>query len=208
MPKIKKKRAKRLTQFRKQANDSEFLPRYPSGSVANYKKYGKKFVKLFMTRQADATRVIQTDKEKFGVNLAFNGHESHCVITLTYNSLLSGERYLPHKIADLKIGFEESTLIVEAMQTDKNRRVHLNRFRNATKGTPPLDFMLHEAEKTARRLGFREIKIRKPETLYYYHLPVSTQKDSVVQHHMKVLYGRIARANGFSEEEFFYVKKL
>ncbi|MFA6064279.1 MAG: hypothetical protein WCW44_05475 [archaeon] len=111
----------------------------------------------------------------------------------------------------LGLGFKENAVIVESMQTRKEAIPALNAFRRATK-KQALNFMLKEVEEKARELGFSEVKIRTPETLFFFHFPHKvkspTLSDKQIRAQMKVLYARVASAEGYKREGIFYVKRL
>ncbi len=111
----------------------------------------------------------------------------------------------------LGIGFKEDAVVIESMQTRKEARPALNSFRRLTK-KQPLNFMLNQVEEHARELGFSEVKIRTPETLYFFQFPhkvkTQTMSDKQIRAQMKILYARVASAQGYKREGIFYVKKL
>ncbi|MEK6959314.1 MAG: hypothetical protein AABW59_04690 [archaeon] len=115
----------------------------------------------------------------------------------------------PH--AWLGLGFEKGIVIVESMQTRKDSTPQLNAFRRIT-GKQALNFMLQELEKKARESNFGEIRIRAPQTLYYYNFPHLSEgtlmNERQVRAQMKVLYARVASAEGYKREGNFYVKRI
>jgi len=111
----------------------------------------------------------------------------------------------------LGLGFKEDSVIIESMQTRKEAIPTLNAFRRVSK-KQALNFMLNKVEEHARELEFNEVKIRTPETLYFFHFPhkvkVQTMSDKQIRAQMKVLYARVASAEGYKREGNFYVKRL
>jgi hypothetical protein len=154
--------------------------------------------------------------------LAFNGrnerryyfgkdlpnYESKHTLTITCEPKV--RYFLPTiTLSWLSLGFEKKSLIIEGMQTRTDSKKWLNEFRRATK-KQAIDFMLEKAEERARELGFEQIKIRKPEFLYWYQnasVPYGKTKKQV-QRQIKILYQKIALKYGYKIENNFYVKEL
>jgi hypothetical protein len=199
-------REKRLNTFHRKRIVT-FNAKYPSGTEENYAKFGKGFVNWFKPRE------YKEGGKSFAMYSKTSAYEATYEIILIAKEktvqrhtkqIQAWDRHLAH----LRIGFEKNSLIIEAMQTEINVNNYLNSFRRATK-EKPLDKMLKEAEQTARLVGFKQVKIRKPQTLFYYMNPANTRlSDKSIQRNMRILYGRIAKANGYKEEEFYYTKTL
>jgi hypothetical protein len=119
--------------------------------------------------------------------------------------------YFAPRMAWLGLGFREKAVIVEVMQTKKENSTQLNTFRRMT-GKQALNFMLQELERRAREVGFEEVRIRSPETLFAFQFPIksknSTLTDKQIRAQMKILYARVAKAEGYVREKFYYVKRL
>ncbi len=115
------------------------------------------------------------------------------------------------KLAKLSLGFERDALIIEAIQGRSGTKTISNEFWRTAK-TPPLDFLLKTAEEHAKKLGLKQIKLRRPETLSYYFTPWilmgSKAKSEEIRANMRILYTKLAKKQGYTKEEFFYVKKL
>ncbi|MEI7961507.1 MAG: hypothetical protein WCI04_04175 [archaeon] len=112
------------------------------------------------------------------------------------------------------------------MQNHFESKNSINAFRRIAKGGQPLQLMLGLVETHARKLGFKEIKIRRPETLFYYQSPLThnrhtkatdeilvktgktVSEEKFIRRQMKILYARITSQMGFVRGEFFYTKKL
>ena len=73
--------------------------------------------------------------------------------------------------------------------------------------------LLRRVEETAQKNGYAEVKIRAPETLYWYKQPATVEKDREkeirgVQWRMRRFYAKIAHANGYTRMGNYYVKGL
>ncbi len=175
--------------------------RFATGGHDACQKYGKGFEKFFKELTLHAGP--KTRREYF-VRYGLNIFESETALQLYLNG------GWPYPLAHVAIGFQKNTLIIEAMQTTKkHRRKNLNEFRRVAKELP-LDFLLKQAEQTAKKAGLKEVRIRRPETLYYYAKPARHDGLTLeqLQRNMRILYGRIARANGYKKELFFYTKRI
>jgi hypothetical protein len=117
------------------------------------------------------------------------------------------------RVGWLGIGFERNAVIIEVMQTCRHNSINrplLNEFRRLSK-KPVLNYLLEQAEENARKNGFKQIKIRVPETLYYYeHLDMShaVTNEEGVRLAMRRLYQKTAREEGYKRKGIFYVKDL
>ncbi|MBI4043892.1 MAG: hypothetical protein HY393_03755 [Candidatus Diapherotrites archaeon] len=118
-------------------------------------------------------------------------------------------------LVQAKLGFERKAVIIEALQGKRGNVKDVQRM-NAALGMPWPNYLLQETEKHARACGFKKVKIRKPETLYYYKHPAVPVKTGEapgpvierVQARMRALYEKAAQAMGYHEEPGFYVKNL
>lgn len=118
----------------------------------------------------------------------------------------------------IKLGFEKDTVIVEAMQGMPNsiRQIDkINRFLQQ----PWANFIISVIEKHAKKKGYKQVKIRKAETLHYFQKPYIKNKHSLstikyqvavnrVQAQMKKRYHETALTLGYREEKYYYVKDL
>jgi|GEM_PF-2390409 len=106
------------------------------------------------------------------------------------------------------IGFEEDALVIEAIQgKEKTEKTLKNEFWRTAK-TPLLEFLLKTAEEHARSLGFSRVKIRRPETMYYYEKPFTSADHHIVRKGMRKLYSQLATKFGYKKGKFFYEKNL
>jgi hypothetical protein len=210
---------KRRTQFVKQ----RMFTQYPSVSTKEYQLYGRNFFRAFPIQEFGGGN----ERKYFILGDPTGSYESNREIVLLCNfreeqktrenTLLESRPKLKATaiLGHLAIGFEKDAIIIEAIKgpTTTNGkqkyRTLLNEFWRITK-QKPLEKMLQEAENHAKSLGFKEIKIRRPETLCFYENPFieSDKPLNEIRANMKILYGRIAKNRGYTKEEFYYVKKL
>ena len=134
--------------------------RHRSGTIRRIKDFGKNFAKTFKTQDI-------IGKNHFQVEIRRKGHESSLTISINKLSKVKNDNGIGH----LCLGFGKNTVFIESIQGKYNRKSKLNDFRRAVKGKPWQNYLLEEVEKHSRELGFTKIKIRAPETLYYYHHP-------------------------------------
>lgn len=167
---------------------------YPSAQTENHKN-GKLFIKLF------ENFVVKKRKNHFGVELQtkeFRAVEAKNTVVLTDKSEKGKETVL----ARIGIGFDKEALIIEVIQGRKKGEEKRNIFRSIIK-TNWTNFMIQQIEKNARKCGFNEIKIRRPETLNAYQL-----QNQEIKEQMRILYYSIAKAMGFEKKGPYFVKKL
>lgn len=205
------------------AKKKPFTVLFKTTSKENYNTYGKNFIEKFKPVQ-----IPTKDKRVF-----FIGKSTNYIIespqSLAVECILEEEQKINlrkvknvqillknkrPKIATIALGFEKDVLIVEAIQENSEQKKLRNEFWRKTK-TRPLEKLLAEAESTAKQMGFKQIKIRRPETLYYYLYPVSEvgtehifKRRKEIQAGMRVTYNRLAKQNGYTKGEFYYTKQL
>jgi hypothetical protein len=116
----------------------------------------------------------------------------------------------------LKIGFDRQAVIIEAMQGEAEFGREIKEM-NQKLGKPWANYLLQCVETDARRAGYTQVKIRRPETLYYYEhgvLDTYTDRNQAVgqnpevQKRMREMYGLIAKRMGYRKEGDFFVKDL
>ncbi|QQR92723.1 MAG: hypothetical protein IPJ89_00575 [Candidatus Iainarchaeum archaeon] len=183
----------------------------PTARRKNILKYGKPFIELFpvvkiSTRGADF-RIEPTEtmgESPIGIGIFHNAHYG------------SGE-----PLAQVKIGFEKHSVIVEAIQGTKpnaNKFVMSNQelmhaFKKATGMTWPR-FLIAQVEKHAAAMGFKRVKIIKPEKNPYYEWHLAPRDGKTypqspdVQRRMKALYYGVARNMHYRAEGNYLVKEL
>ncbi|MDD3083717.1 MAG: hypothetical protein PHP82_01715 [Candidatus ainarchaeum sp.] len=187
---------------------STLLGQYNSGREKNYYLYGKKFSESF------PEKIIVFNKNKYKIS---------CV-----NSLFEGQKEIQLeqffdkktsiKTARLCIGFEKNTLVIESIQGTRGLNTHLNKFRRIedkksgkTKGEHAFNFLLQQIESHAKKQGFKEVKIRVPESLYSYWFPNLEKvglNQKQIQTKMKILYEKVATSCKYVRKGNFFVKKI
>lgn len=112
-------------------------------------------------------------------------------------------------MGSIKLGFQPHTVVIEAIQGEAAKTL-LQKFARLT-GMKWTDQLMRAVEEHAREQGYKAIKIRRPETLYYYrvhsHTTQAPQPPSV-QASMRALYYSVARAHHYKKQAEFLVKEL
>ncbi len=155
---------------------------------------GKRFLKTFKKFE------IRKRKNNFVVEAKTQGTcaiESKNTIVLIDRS-----KRKPSVLARIGIGFEKEAIILEVIQGRKKGEEERNAFRSLTKSNWP-NFMINQIEQHARECGFKEIKIRRPETLHAYQL-----QGPEIQKQIRTLYYSIAEKMGFEKKWPYFEKKL
>jgi len=195
-------RQKRLAQTKRFA-EGRGGGRYGSASSESYKRYGREMLEGMPHRVffGAAGRSYKINWNAFSI-------ESNNAVEIVAG-LPAQKGRVERSIAMVSVGFEKNAVIIEAMQANINAKTLLNEFRRAAK-EKPLDKILQELEEISRKKGFRQVKIRRPETLDYFEKPVNRLNMTTKQtrRQMKILYQRVALHNGYAPERFFYVKRL
>jgi hypothetical protein len=177
----------------------DWMVKFGTAMQETYVKLGRSFIEKFNSRtigkKNDRTYLIQADE--LGLYDSARQVQIICQEGKENN-------YLGH----LSLGFTKSGLIIEAIQGTMGKKQMQREFWRLGK-KPIFEFMLHEIEEHAKKLGFRYIKIRRPETLYYYKKPyLKTKSDKEIRRSMRILYDKVARHAGYKKEEFYYTKAL
>jgi hypothetical protein len=212
---VRKRRETRLEKFLKEKRSTakySFIKKrminksFKSGNKESYNKFSNDFCESF------ESKIIKGKKYDFKIGIG-NGH-FESIQTLQLRR--SGEPFSKYeKNAWISLGFEKNTLIIESMQTDKLSKTILNNFRRTTK-KQALNYLIEEAEKHAKKRGLTQVKIRKPQTLGWYQDPYVPEllpnskmpNEREIRANMRILYRRVAKRQGYLEEEFYYTKKL
>jgi hypothetical protein len=221
----------RRAEFVKEGFTVRTSVKFISTSKINYARFGRRFCETFRAQrfQGRNQRTYNINLSQFGVFESDRELSVTCTLPSEQAAKFDSEQFghlgrvqITVNLGNMPIGFERDSLIVEAIKgTSKRFNPLANDFWRTTK-QKPLDKLLEEAEKQAQTLGFSEIKIRRPETLYYYETPwvtepemlppnwveIKAKKQREIRANMRILYGRIARNHHYTKEEFYYVKKL
>jgi len=179
--------------------------KYDTATKKSYALYGRKLLDGF-----DIKTLCFSQGQEFRVSSHEPIHESQNALKL----FSVGEKTLEKisgKVAQIGLGFAPEEVIIEAMHTNSYLKVELNRFRRATH-TPALNYLLRMVEIKARGKGFKRIKIRRPETLRWYQtekiFPSRGMTKKEAQAQMRILYNKIAKAEGYTKQGMFYVKEI
>ena len=132
------------------------------------------------------------------------------------------------RVADVNLGFEREAVIVEAMHGHEKMQPWIERFREMHE-KPVFNFVLERVEEHARLLGFKQVKIRVPESLWFFKSPslfgnkmaklarITDLKEREkqgekakedIRRGMEALYKAVAKAMGYKRKGLFYVKRL
>lgn len=179
---------------------------YKTANSERIETYGKEFVETFpkITLKGKKRRAFVVD----------TGHsclESRKSVRLAvYNAEAGKVKGIPADVAFLKLGFSKNAAIVEAIQGTAGWQPEFERFR-ALHGKPWANYLVEKLEEQARRTGFRQVKIRAPESLFwYYHKSKDESNSDYLERRkrMEALYNNVANAMGYSRKGNFFVKGL
>ena len=177
--------------------------RYDTARKKAMEEFGKRFTDQFPTKRLKGPKGTN-----FIVGLSKSKYESLLSVAITTN--VSGVR-LP--TAEAKLGFEKEAVVIEALQGNKGMKAELERFRQSKDNPqrmPGLNFLVATIEARAKEKGFKEIKIRVPESLHYYYFPAGeasiTPKEN--RRRMETIYERVAKTMGYKRKGLFFVKRF
>lgn len=196
--------------------------RYATATEKRARRFGKQFIDSF------SDRVLRGVKRKrFVISLQPVGLECANSITIEHQDITRVTKAVadlkqPHAgIARLGLGFERKAIIVEMIQGKKGMLTAFDQFRQSPdnpKQMPWADFLLKKVENHAIKHGFTSVKIRIPQTTYYYWNPmISTagktreqikKEKREIQEIMEKRYKLIANDNGYEIKGKFFVKEL
>lgn len=197
-------------------------PRFKTASEESYELYGRGFIERFKAVEFSSKKgTFTVGKTKKFIPESSQALTVECKIeegqTSDFSNLTDLKAVLKNskpRIATVSLGFEKGTVIIESIQENKMQKTLRNEFWRITKKRP-VELLLSEVEATAKRLGFKSIRIRRPETLHYYMYPINdnykidySQRKQEVQAGMRTTYSRIANKFGYAKGEFFYTKAL
>jgi len=202
-----KPRFRRLVELYKKANYRIGLPlgtyprrtRYRTGSETSAQKFGKSFIETFKLVPLQGQR---------GRKFTIAGGKM-CSEAATTISLKTEDRKSSRQIATVGIGFEKDAVIIEMVQGGLRSQSDLDRFR-ALQGKPWANDLIERIENHAKERGFRQVKIRVPESLYYYHYPAFATKAEAVEirERMEKFYSSFADAMEYERKTRFFVKTI
>ena len=167
---------------------------YPSAQAENHMK-GKTFIETF------ENFVLNKRKNHFRIEIQTQGLravEARNTIVLMDMSKKKQKIVL----ARIGIGFDKDAIIIEVVQGRKKGEEERNAFKSLVQKNWTT-FMIEKIEDRAKKCGFKEIKIRRPETLTAYQL----QKPEI-QRQIRILYYSIAKSMNFKKRGPYFVKNL
>ena len=179
--------------------------RKPTASTRALRTIGRMFIERF------PTRVVNT----IGIRLNGDVYESPIGIHLTV-----GGPTMPVLRASAKIGFDCGAVIIEGIQGVSESG---NELKQATErlGKPWPNYLLEMVEENARACGFHQVRIRRPETLYWVQQPVqynikSRENEKItneaekraLQKQIIGFYAIIAKKMKYKKQGDYYVKEL
>ncbi|MBM3282519.1 MAG: hypothetical protein FJY86_04245 [Candidatus Diapherotrites archaeon] len=169
----------------------------------NILKYGRKFLKEFKTE-----RFSQGD---IRIQVVESAHESPVSIIITHRQ---EKKHYP--IGRIKIGFTNDGIVIEAIQGIAHHASVSDV--NQILGQAWANQIIQIIEKNARKQGMKKIYLKDPETMYWYHAPLTgfelgsgahEEASEEVRKTMKNFYGIIAKRNGFRRTTSgIFVKEL
>ena len=175
------------------------IGRYKSASEANIKKYGRNFYHSFVEKE-----ILKTKSGGYSVFAKSSIGESPMELALAF---VSGSTHVP--MAHIRVGFEENAIVIESMKGAPGFKAEIKKF-NQLSSKRTFDTILENMEAHARALGFKEAKIRIPESLFAYwgSKQYGAVKSAQIKKEMGELYYWVARANGYKKKGLFLVKSL
>jgi len=183
-------------------------PRYSTGKYDAYKKYGEK---LF---EALPKKLFLGKRKKFYLTATNGAHEGWGAIYLRETSDTTRTT-----IGHISLGYSKNAVYIESVQGGFGKRKEQDQARQAIGEHWP-NYLITLVEEEAKKQGFREIKIRVPESLYAYHHPSSAiyapnstpkeKRETLTEHRtqMRTLYDTVATSLGYTRRGLVYIKKI
>jgi hypothetical protein len=159
---------------------------------------GKKRAKFVVSRQTNVGRLTSHYLYESPVSIVLHRKS---ISKTNHDSMLLGR---------IDLGFEKEAVIVESIKGVKGSASELDRFKSMHK-KHGLEFLVQVVEEQAKKTGFKEVKIRDPETLHAFNdLPLEHTLGEVnkIRQRMIELYKAVADARGYTRKGNFYVKEL
>ncbi len=172
-------------------------------------KYGKLFLTTF-----PETALKGKKRTSFIVSAVPAQYESPVSIALiATNKKGLPENLLKHfVVAEVRLSFEKKAVIIFP-QGRKGTQPQLDRFHQST-GLPWANFLIKQIEEHARKTGFRQVKIRTPESLHYYQTPsvagryATLEEAEKIRKRMENLFQKVADAMNYKREGEYFIKDL
>ncbi len=167
---------------------------YPSAQVENHKK-GIKFIETF------ENLTLSKRKNHFGVEVQTQGLRAvEAKNTIVLMDLSKKDKKTV--LARIGLGFDKEAIIIEVVQGRKKGEEERNAFKSLVQKNWTT-FMIEKIEENAKKCGFKEIKIRRPETLTAYQLQTPQIKRQI-----RILYYSIAKSMNFRKRGPYFIKNL
>ncbi len=191
--------------------------RMPTATWGNILYFGRNFISGFKGKKLNG----------FSVKIAPSNFESAISISLF--------RGAGNKLFSAKVGFDEKAVVVEALEgispsdesspdaalvtkwvTGRHGAVrqfempvnrHLEEFRRLS-GFPALNFLLREIEAVAKATGYTQVRIRRPETLFWIKSNSRDKGFMEESERIKRMYYGAAKKEGYSRNSGFLVKNI
>jgi hypothetical protein len=184
----------------------KYRVKYPTSIGRGGEKIGQQFMDSF------PKHILKKRRRAFTVGMSSTQHESQYGLVIRL-----GADYMGQKIASVKLGFEGEAVVIEAINGSDGVKKDLDAFKNLA-GMPWANYLLQKVEEHARKHGFKYVKIRRPETLDYYHAPVTQGIEfqtfdfgvgaRAIRESMRKLYYSVAHAMRYKRKFPFFVKAL
>lgn len=173
--------------------------RYNTASGENIEKFGKRFFNVIMNERIPRTF-------KYEIDRTTSWCESPNAIQI---------RGPTGMIAHAKLGFTKDSIIIEALQGEKGKKEELIEFTKKT-GKQAFNYLLERIEHTARCAEKKYVKIRVPESLYWYWNSkkyarvegIGRKEIKELRKRMETLYSSISKNSGYKRTARFFVKEL
>lgn len=194
---IKKSLHERIARAKEWSYGNIFLSvQKPTGRIKAAEKYGRRFIEQFKTK---------TIRPGIHLGIGASLFESDRAVIIYSNG---------HAIGEARIGFDREGVVVEAIQGMNGVKMELDEVKKKTGQSWTVN-AVRAIEETAKEIGMRTVKIRLPETLYYYRRPVVSESpmsihevQEAIRARMRATYRSTARELGYREKKRFFVKYL
>jgi hypothetical protein len=183
-------------------------PRYATGRYDAYEKYGKSFFSSLPKHEYIGK------KKKFYLTTTNDSHEGFGAVYIR-STTDAGAASVGH----ISLGYSKNILYIEAIQGGYGKRKEQDQVRQLLNEHWP-NYLVTLAEKEAKKQGFKQVRIRVPESLYAYHYPssaiytpnasASEKRKTLIEHRtqMRTLYDTVATSMGYTRRGLVYIKKL
>jgi hypothetical protein len=183
-------------------------PRYRTGKYEAYEKYGKALFSALPKHE------YIEKKKKFYLTTTNDSHEGFGAIYIR-STTDAGAASVGH----ISLGYSKNILYIEAIQGGYGKRKEQDQVRQVIGEHWP-NYLVGLAEREAKKQGFKQVRIRVPESLYAYHHPssaiytpnssASERRKTLVEHRtqMRTLYDTVATSMCYTRRGLVYIKKI